>query len=418
MACSIYGQEVVRYTYNLTDTDNAVLDNTLDWIIEDTNLDTSDNSDIHTDTSIVGTQTKSYQSVGTKHVHTEVDFDDGWGNIYQHETDLDVTAMVYEPPVLDIAWTPEAPTIVDEVTFTQNHDDIRDISISKQYGLIDTVDVDLYKDGTDEEIDILKTDTWTYTFTTKEDGIDIHVKATYWDGWEYQVTDITRTMDMSNVPPVSEWDREDNGQCIPAYVWNATSTDIDDDDTTLIYNWTLYVNDGAGGWNVLDTSTDSVYTYPFQYENDYKITLKTTDIEGDFTIKEEEFPIVFSTCDSSGSGGGSAGIIRLESSRFEMVACPVPGMTVHEYFLAKVEAVTGKAASESIEFVKAYPSNDISSGKYLGFVPGVTNPDSSYNFKLVDTDNGVDAHVPFFVKTKELAEPIIIEWDSAEGVTV
>lgn len=112
----------------------------------------------------------------------------------------------------------------------------------------------------------------------------------------------------------------------------------------------------------------------------------------------------------------TSGVIRLESDRFEMISMPVKGRTVNDYFIAKIEEVTGKAAIESIDFVKAYPSNTTSSGKYIGFVPGVTNPDSSYNFKLVEDDGGQDAHVPFFVRTKILDNPIEISWTTEDEV--
>ena len=106
------------------------------------------------------------------------------------------------------------------------------------------------------------------------------------------------------------------------------------------------------------------------------------------------------------------GTVRLESNRFELIAIPIKNATVAEYFLAKVEEVTGKSASESIELVKAYPSNSISSGKWLVYIPNVTKDTSINNFKLIEDDNGADAYVPFLVKTKVLDEPIVIEWES------
>ncbi len=114
--------------------------------------------------------------------------------------------------------------------------------------------------------------------------------------------------------------------------------------------------------------------------------------------------------------GGSSGIIKIESDRFEMVSIPVRGQTVHSYFIAKIEEATGKPASESIELVKAYPSNSLSKDKYIGFVPGVTNPAGSYNFKLVEDDAGDDAIVPFLVRTKVLDAPIEISWTTEDEV--
>ena len=118
------------------------------------------------------------------------------------------------------------------------------------------------------------------------------------------------------------------------------------------------------------------------------------------------------------NAGAKKGTISLESNRFEMISIPVKGKTVEEYFLAKVEEVTGKSASESIEFVKAYPSNSVSSGKYLIFIPDVTKSQSASNFKLVEDDNGEDATVPFLVKTKKFEDNIVIEWNTDDGEQV
>ena len=109
------------------------------------------------------------------------------------------------------------------------------------------------------------------------------------------------------------------------------------------------------------------------------------------------------------------GTIRLESDRFELIAMPIKNKKVSEYFMQKIEEVTGKSADESIELVKAYPSNSVSSGKWMVFVPNVTKETNINNFKLVEDDNGTDAIVPFLVKTKVLDESIVIDWDSADG---
>jgi len=111
----------------------------------------------------------------------------------------------------------------------------------------------------------------------------------------------------------------------------------------------------------------------------------------------------------------SKGTIRLESDRFELISMPVRGETVASYFIPLIEDATGKDASESIELVKAYPSNDVSSGKWLVYIPGLTKDTNTNNFKLVEEDDGVETHVPFLVRTKVLDEPIILEWDAMDG---
>lgn len=416
MACSIYGRETVRYTYNYTDTNSTIQSNTLDWSMVDTLLNTDDNTTTLTDVFEDATQDKIYETAGVKSVHCEVDFGDGWGNVFIHETNLTVEAKVYEPPTLDFTWTPEEPTILDEVQFTQAHDDVRDDTVPKQYGYIDRVDIDFYNDGTDEEVDIEKDTSFIKVFSSKEDGIEIKLLATYWDGYELQTTELVKSMDMSNIPPEALYDREDNGQCIPAYVWTAVSTDLDDDDATLTHNWKLHNVDTN---ELLVEGDETEFSYPFQYEGTYRVTLRSTDTEGDWTEKIDEFPITFSECDSSNSSDGnghSSGTIVLRPNDVQIIAVPVKGQKIYEYFLQRIEDITGGVASDYIKLVKAYPSSDESVGKYLVFVPGLTNPASSTNFQLYTTD-GVHKEINGFVcETKDFSGTVEFTWDSADEV--
>ena len=414
MSCTIYGKEEAEFSLSIIDLDDSIVENGIDWILEDSNLDGSDSSSIHNNVDKSFNPTKIFNSPGQKKVKSDISFNDGWDNIYINHSEILVSPIPYDAPILDFSWTPVEPTIIDTVVFTQNHNDTRSIDGVDTKGKIETSTLNYYDDETIDVEGLFDTDTTDYVFTSKEDGIRIRLTSTYWDGWEFKSTDILKILNMSNIPPVSDHIREDAGQCIPAYIWTATSTDMDDDDLTLTYEWKLYKEVDLS-FIEISTGTDKEYTYPFQYEGNYRISLKTTDAEGDWSEKIEDFPIVFDVC-GTGTGTGSSGIVRLESDRFEMISIPVRGRTVNDYFIQKLEEVTGKAAIESIDFVKAYPSNTLSSGKYIGFVPGVTNPDSSYNFKLVEDDDGVEAHVPFFVRTKVLDATIEISWTTEDEV--
>ena len=426
MGCVIYGTEKVKFTFNYTDDNSAIVASSTDWEIGDTTVAGDDSTKLFTDVEATDTPTHQYTSSGVKTVNVATDFNDGWDNIYTTaETTLDIESLVYEVPVLTVTWEPLEPTVLEECTFTPVNDDTRDDN--NMYGLISTIDIDYYDDGTIDEVAILADDTYVHTFDTKEQGIPIRTIATYNDGWEDQTTELLVHIDMTNIPPVADSTREDNGVCIPSYLWSASaSTDQDDDDTTLTYEWWLYKNDdndtpdddSDDTWEEIDSGTDGTYEYPFQYEGDYKLVLRTTDEEGDWHEKVEEFPIVFDSC-SSGSGTSGEGVVRLESDRFEMVSIPVNGVKVAEYFLDQIADITGLPAEDTIEFVKAYPSNTVSEKKYLPFVPGQTKTDSSLNFKLVEDDNGADAIVPFLVRTKVFAdedEVIEIPWNTDDAV--
>jgi len=420
---AIYGQEVVRYTWNVVDDDACVVSDTLDWWIEDTELDGSDNTTEVVDAANDATQDKSYHSVGDKHLHTEVDFLDGWDNTYQHLTELDVTTVVYDVPVLDYSWTPEAPTVIDEVEFTQAHEDTRNEEEGKAYGRIDQVDVDYYVDGELDEEELGDENEWTHVFPTKaDDGLDIKLIATYWDGWEYQTVDITKHMEMTNIPPVADHSREDRGLCIPNYLWNANeSTDLDDAVEELTYEWWLYQWDEKDTedeeddeWVEIETGTEITFTYPFQFEGDYKLVLRTTDDDGDWTEKVEEFPIEFAPCDSSGAGS-SSGVIMLQPNMFQMIAIPVPGVKVKEYFLDRVAETIGADASTVIEYVGAYGANDVNAKKWQIFFPDYSNPENDTNFELVQADGDAAEITAIKVKMLDFEEPIEFKWDSKDG---
>jgi len=109
----------------------------------------------------------------------------------------------------------------------------------------------------------------------------------------------------------------------------------------------------------------------------------------------------------------AVGTIKLQSNAWQMVAINRKAQ-VKEYFLDRLEQLTGSDVASLVEVVKAFPSSDDSKNKYQVFVPGVSNPASSSNFNLVTSDNGVDEINPFLVKTKEFSGDIVLDWISNE----
>jgi len=410
---NIYGKEVTRFTVSYTLNADKVLDNTTDWKISDTDIDNIDTSLYVEDNSYNDIVDKVFESKGSKSIIVHTDFDDGWGNAYKHVTTLDIEVYPYDVPILNFTWTPEEPTITDEVTFIQDHNDTRDETISQAYGEILNVSIDFYNDNSFDITNISKNDTFTYTFSSKEDDIGIYLEAMYWDGWEEQTTSLLKTLDMANIPPISDYTTEEGGMCIPSYSWSAISTDQDDDDSTLTYEWRMEKLEGEV-WNLIDTANTKEYTYPFQYEGDYRVTLKTLDIEGDFTEKSDEFTIAFDTCGSDAVV--YSGTIRLEPNRYQMIAIPVEGVKVKEYFLDRLATITDRPVEEIVELVKSYPSSDASSSKYQVFAPGVTNPESSTNFELVQTDGNITEITPFLVSMKDFDGYIDFTWTQDDSV--
>ena len=417
MGCKIYGTEKVRYTWNSVDENGALIADTLDWSIEDTALNGDDATKTINDSGLDELQTKMYDSSGEKKVKTEVEFDDGWGTVFRHATELAVEALVYEEPELGFSWTPEEPTVLEETTFVQENNDLRDKDVPSVLGRIDSVDVDYYINDELDVEDIGSTDEFKHTFRPKEDdGIDIKMIAEYWDGWETQTCELVKHLTQTNIPPYTDYTREDNGLCVPNYVWDASvTTDEDDATDELTYLWVLYESDGDDGWDEIETGDEITFTYPFQYENDYKLVLRVTDDDDGYTEKVDEFKIQFDACDSSGSAGAH-GTIVLQPNRFQDIAIPVTGKKVKEYFLGKVAKAAGvDDVSEVIELVKAYPSSDASDNKYLIFIPGKTKETNSGNFDLVQTDGDYREITAFRCLTKEFEGTIEIDWTSADG---
>jgi hypothetical protein len=96
---------------------------------------------------------------------------------------------------------------------------------------------------------------------------------------------------------------EEMSNCVPRYKWTATSTDEDDDEDSLSYHWKIeYYEDDE--WKTINESDEKIYWYQFQYEGYYRITLTTTDANGDSDEKQETIKVEFRSCDSTGNNNG------------------------------------------------------------------------------------------------------------------
>jgi len=432
---AIYGRETTRYKLTISNHSsnplNVIKSNATDWEFKDTLLDNTNNDMLEVDINHTTTVDVIYESSGLKDVIAITDFDDGWGNTYQHLSTIQVTVLTYEEPVLNISWLPQEPTITDEVTFHQEHTDARNMSLNQQYGRIDEVRVDIFNDGTYEHDHIDDITDVKYQFTTKADGIGIRYHITYWDGFQYQTTELVKNLNMANTPPVSDWSRVDDGVCIPTYDWTATSTDIDDAVTDLTYTWKLYQLVNVNNWNLVDTGQGITYQYPFQYENRYKLVLTTTDKEGLTNDKSEEFDIAFGKCSDNGNTTGCSlgGDIQLQPG-FQLITIPTThgrfdtttGTIVKDTTKAKVKNYLLDQLSHKLNI----PYSDI--GQYIescvavrggelsqNFVPVITPDTSVNNFELAYTDNEAIEFTAFYVNVKSTNTLPKISWEYYDG---
>ena len=411
----IYGREEAKFKLNVTSLiNNTILDNTTDWIIQDTNLDNSDNTTRIDDINLSIEPTKVYESKGVKSISTNIEFDDGWGNIYNHETNLTVDVQTYKEPILNFSWSPIEPTILDTVSFSQNHNNTRDDLTSEYYGRIDKIKIDFYNDNNLDIDFILKNDIFQKQFALKQDSIPIKLETDYWDGFEYRSNFLIKYLNMANIPPVSNWQRTDKGICVPSFDWLATSTDLDDDISALQYEWKIYQN-VYDVWNLVDSFNEKNYSYPFQFEGQYKIILKTTDSEGSSNIKEEIFDVLFKECNGSTGTGALKGTLRLQFGGFQLVALPVDKKVSDLVDL--ISAKTGLTDSDVVKVCNAAPGANGVVGSMYNYVPGVSNKASSNNFDLIMLDTDVKEITAFWIQM--LDHPVLsyidIEWDSSTG---
>lgn len=414
---SIYGKEESKYKLNITSIlPDSILTNTTDWQISDTFLDGTDNTTILTDIELIIEPTKIFESSGSKNIKTNIEFDDGWSNIYNHETYLTVDVLTYSEPILDFTWVPNEPTISDIVTFNQSHNDNRDDLTNEYFGRIDKIKVDFYNDNSQEKTELNKDDIFQNQFLIKQDNIPIKLEAEYWDGFEYKTNYNIKYLSMSNIPPVSDWVRNDTGICVPSFEWLANSIDLDDDVNNLKYKWELYQN-VYDIWNLVDSSTNKNYSYPFQFEGQYKIILNTTDSEGSFHIKEEIFDVFFKECSGKDVSQPTAlnGTLRLQFGGFQLVAVPV-----HKKVSDLVDLIalkTGLKESDVVKVCNAAPGANGFVGAMLNYVPGITNKASSNNFDLIIEDGPIKEITGFWIQMLEhdTLSYIDIEWDSNTG---
>jgi len=290
---AIYGKEKVGYSLQIDDDNDSAVKDSADWEIGDEFLDGTDNTKTISEASLDDEVFMVYESRGEKKVTASIEFDDGWGNIYKYETSIAVSAVVYDEPILDFSWNPDEPVINEEVTFTQKNIDTRDDD--NAYGEILSVDYDHHNDGTFEQENLSADDEFSYSYEKREDEIEILERVTYSDGWEKQELTLIKTLNMKNIPPSAKYDYTEDSHCSPTYNWFAESVDIDGDNSKITHKWILYIKDGDD-WSEIAEKDGNEFSFPFQFEGDYKLSLIATDEAGGEDIISDTFSMSFEKC--------------------------------------------------------------------------------------------------------------------------
>jgi len=291
---AIYGRERVGYSLVIVDENNSAIKDTVNWEMEDVFTDSTDNTKTIEGAALDDEVSMVYESKGDKKTIASIEFDDGWGNIYRHEKSITVTTVTYNEPLLDFSWTPLEPIINEEVNFTQNNIDTRDDN--NVYGEILSVDYDQHNNGTTEQENLKADEGFSYSYPKREDTIEIREIATYSDGWKNKTVDLVKTLKMDNIPPIAKYNYSQDSHCVPIYNWIAESTDGDGDDTKIAHTWALYLKNSDDDWDEVSSKDGNAFSFPFQFEGDYKLSLTATDEAGAKDIETDTFSMEFIPC--------------------------------------------------------------------------------------------------------------------------
>lgn len=120
----------------------------------------------------------------------------------------------------------------------------------------------------------------------------------------------------------------------------------------------------------------------------------------------------FNSITTGGGGGPASGSVRLQRGVWQIIAIPVTGSKVNEYFLQPLATQEGENIEDLIEVVNTYRGDN---NRFLSFIPNVTNPASENNFYLTYDDQGNQEVTGFWVKMKEYAHTtndLIFSWSS------
>lgn len=282
----LYGKEKAGITFS-TQNNNYVSDVTF-------NIFDDPNNPVILTGAVGGEVYYSFNSPGSKLIKGSIEFDDGWGNIYTYETDINVTVSTYDVPVIDFDWNPAYPTVQDIVTFVPSVFDTRNDDNGYYYGKAIDATFEIVGDVKNA---IEPTGSISYQFASKYKQAPVRMIVRYDDGFSIQQVDILKNVEMANIPPVASCVFVDNGgKCVPSYTWNSNSYDIDD--TNLLYLWELYIIVN-GEYTLVSTSTQDNFTWVFQEGGDYKLVLTVNDGDGGQDVFEDTFTVTIDTCSNN-----------------------------------------------------------------------------------------------------------------------
>lgn len=331
-------------------------------------------------------------------------------------TDILAMQIRYNTPVPDVVWTPNNPTVIDVFTVTGAVSDV-DSRITDIHWQFDEVTV---ANNTTLDYNWIQDLGDTYIETRK-----ISADITWDDGFNSHTIAYEEIVSTENQAPIftvdvtTNGDENDNDKTFTP----VGLTDPDGDDANLELRWEIYYKTPFDNlWKLVQdngypsTPNLGAKQWIFTVSGDYKVISIAKDGSGLET--EVESLISFNTLVG---GGANSGRIKLNNNVWQLIAIPVEGQNINDYFLNNVEAQIQiyddtKDIEDVIEVVNAYPGH---LDKFLSYVPGVTSTASENNFTLTVDDGSVKEVVGFWVKTKDYklitgGDDIIFEWDQSD----
>lgn len=178
---TIYGTNDVEFRITIDDSDNAYINDSIYWTIDDFGTETNKNDAY---APIV-----SFASAGQKDIITGLTFDDGYGNSYIREETIRINVLKYLEPILRISYSVLDKPDEQIITYTQNHES------ESPYGTISQLEVDYKNDGTIDLIDmngdgigdqqtIVDSDIFYQRFAPKQNQTSTRIIAKWWDGFD------------------------------------------------------------------------------------------------------------------------------------------------------------------------------------------------------------------------------------------
>jgi hypothetical protein len=330
----------------------------------------------------------------------------------------------YNVPTPDLEWSPASPSVNDTTTINGAIVDTDSRITSIKYYF----DSNLVSANTNVDY------SWVQDFGSLYQALHNTSVEIFWnDGFEDKALTYDENIPMTNLPPVFTLREEELGAAEEnrSKYHIDTPSDPDGDYEKLNARWKIYYK------TPLDNTFKLVYDagYPaeivihegnnnnldpkewvFTNSGEYKIEVTLRD-EFNLETTQEVISTFISSSECTGEG-----TIRINNNAWQLIAIPVDGKNVEDYFINRMDAIIktydpSKSASDVIESASAYPGHV---NKFLTYIPNFTLSHSEHNFSLVINDgSSINEVTGFWIKALDYhsitgGDDIMFNWSQGD----